>query len=159
MLAISLTDVFVTGAGFGIYLNNRTWIEGWDVELAFRRLARRLTGALPLLLALLFLPCAAHGQQAAAPPEEVAARVIREVKAHPDFKVHTVKQKIPVQKKSSSSWKWPDWLRFHLGNLEWLGTLFVWSALGLLVALLAWLIWKNRHVFAFLIPGAASGTK
>lgn len=44
VVAMSLVDVFLTGAGFGIYLNNRTWIEGWDVELAFRRLAKRLTG-------------------------------------------------------------------------------------------------------------------
>lgn len=43
--AMALVDVFVTGAGFGLYLNNRTWIEGWDVELAFRRLAKRLSGA------------------------------------------------------------------------------------------------------------------
>ena len=42
MLAMSLTDVFVIGAGFGVYINNRTWIEGWDVELAFKRLAQRL---------------------------------------------------------------------------------------------------------------------
>ena len=43
MLAMSLTDIFVMGAGFGLYINNRTWIEGWDVELAFKRMARRLT--------------------------------------------------------------------------------------------------------------------
>ena len=49
MLAMSLTDLFVIGAGFGIYLNNRTWIEGWDVELAFKRLARRLTKTAMLL--------------------------------------------------------------------------------------------------------------
>ena len=41
-LAISLVDVFATGAGFGLYLNNRSWIEGWDVELVFKRLAQRL---------------------------------------------------------------------------------------------------------------------
>ena len=50
MLAMSLTDVFVTGAGFGVYLNNRTWIEGWDVELAFKRLARRLAKAAMVML-------------------------------------------------------------------------------------------------------------
>lgn len=54
MIAISLTDVFVIGAGFGIYINNRTWIEGWDVELAFRRLAQRL-GKVAVVLLLFVL--------------------------------------------------------------------------------------------------------
>lgn len=41
-LAIWLVELFSTGAGFGIYVNHRTWIEGWDVELAFRRISARL---------------------------------------------------------------------------------------------------------------------
>ena len=67
MLAMSLTDVFVTGAGFGVYLNNRTWIEGWDVELAFKRLARRLTktAMLGITLCALCLPAVGHAADAA----------------------------------------------------------------------------------------------
>lgn len=44
-VGMSLVDVFATGAGFGLYLNHRSWIEGWDVELVFKRLAARLRAA------------------------------------------------------------------------------------------------------------------
>src|SRR5690606_8826380 len=53
---------FYVAAGFGMYLNRRSESEAWDVELAFRRLRRRvLAHAGPLLLALvLVLPQAAR---------------------------------------------------------------------------------------------------
>ncbi|WP_457395655.1 hypothetical protein, partial [Roseateles sp. P5_E1] len=41
-LAISLIGPFYVGAGFGLYLNRRTEMEAWDVEIAFRRLRDRL---------------------------------------------------------------------------------------------------------------------
>ena len=31
-MAAPLVDIFMTGAGFGLYINSRTWVEGWDVE-------------------------------------------------------------------------------------------------------------------------------
>lgn len=177
--AMSLTDVFVTGGGFGIYINNRTWIEGWDVELAFRRLAQRLGKVAVLLLSLFIIALpAARAQESTAPPageipppleealpltedaetspeetppadEEAASAdgkpyrppedVIREVKADPAFKVHTVTDKIP--KKKSSSWNPPvELIRFLMSA-------FGICAVALLLGLLGWVIWKFRHVF------------
>lgn len=49
-LATSLIEPFYVGAGFGLYLDRRTQIEGWDIEIAFRRMRRRLQALLPLLL-------------------------------------------------------------------------------------------------------------
>lgn len=43
-LTISIMEPFYIGAGFGLYLNRRTQLEAWDIELAFRRLALRLRG-------------------------------------------------------------------------------------------------------------------
>ena len=140
MLAMSLTDLFFTGAGFGVYLNNRTWIEGWDVELAFKRLARRLTKSAMLWVALwaLCLPAVAH-----ATAERDPAQVIREVKADAAFKVHTVIEKVPNPSQHSFSW---DWLR--LGWVaEWMGKLFMIAAVVLMVGAILWLVWKNRRVF------------
>ena len=49
-IAMSVVEPFFVGAGFGLYLNRRTQLEAWDVELAFRRLAARLAGTAAVLL-------------------------------------------------------------------------------------------------------------
>jgi hypothetical protein len=140
MLAMSLTDVFVTGAGFGIYLNNRTWLEGWDVELAFKRLARRLGGVLlVMLLCLLSMTGVSKAGEEIVEP----AQVIREVKGHPDFKVHTVTDKIP--KKRESKWSWD--LSGLGGVVEWIGKAVMYVVAVSLLTALVWLIWTNRHLF------------
>jgi hypothetical protein len=142
MLAISLTDVFVVGAGFGVYLNNRTWIEGWDVELAFKRLAQRLARTAVWVMALWVcgMPAVARAADQRDP-----AQVIREVKADDAFKVHKVIEKIPNPSKHSSSWRWPDWLK--PGNAPaWLGDSLVAAAMALMAAAILWVLWKNRHV-------------
>ena len=58
-LGVSFVEPFFVGAGFGLYLNRRTELEAWDVEIAFRRMRRRLdalAGGVVLAL-LLALPC------------------------------------------------------------------------------------------------------
>lgn len=55
----SVIEPFYVGAGFGLYLDRRTRIEAWDVEIAFRRLRARLRGAgvaALLAVALLAVP-------------------------------------------------------------------------------------------------------
>jgi hypothetical protein len=148
---MSLMDVFSTGAGFGIYLNNRTWMEGWDVELALKRMAKRLAKTiLPCLLLLCVLsPCTADAET----PESEPARIIREVKSRPEFKVHTIKEKVPV------AGKMPSWIERLLKSIS-LGSvapilkdLMIVAAVGLLVAAIIWLVWKNRHALMGLQSG------
>ncbi|HZX81557.1 MAG TPA: DUF4129 domain-containing protein, partial [Lysobacter sp.] len=72
-IATSLLEPFYVGAGFGLYLNRRTEIEGWDIELAFRRLRARVlaAGAAALLLgafALVPLPSIAATPTTTAAP-------------------------------------------------------------------------------------------
>lgn len=70
--AMTLIGPFYSGAGFGLYLNRRTQLEAWDVEIAFRRLRARLAQAAPLVLvmvmglAMLPLAVPVHAQDAAA---------------------------------------------------------------------------------------------
>lgn len=48
--AICIIEPFYVAGGFALYLNRRTWLEGWDLELAFRRMAlheRPASAALP----------------------------------------------------------------------------------------------------------------
>ncbi len=137
LLSMSLVDVFSTGAGFGIYVNHRTWIEGWDVELAFRRLGNRLRGAGAALLALLL----AFGMTPAAEAEVEAGpkETIEEVKSHEEFTVHSVEERVP-KSGSSSSWNWDgSWLVGIAQALMWL-------ILSAFVAFVVWLIWRYRHL-------------
>jgi hypothetical protein len=79
-LATSLIEPFYVGAGFGLYLNRRTQLEAWDVELGFRRLAERArelmpsASALALVLALMWtaVPVSSHAQEPAAAVETPA---------------------------------------------------------------------------------------
>jgi hypothetical protein len=62
LLALALTEPLFVAGGFGLYLNRRTHLEGWDLELAFRRLVARLA------LLILLLACSPPlGAQAPAP--------------------------------------------------------------------------------------------
>jgi hypothetical protein len=50
-MATSVLEPFYVGAGFGLYLNRRTEIEAWDIEMVLRRLRKRLaSSAAPLLV-------------------------------------------------------------------------------------------------------------
>jgi len=42
-MAYSLIAPFYVACGFALYINQRTQLEAWDIELAFKRLAARLT--------------------------------------------------------------------------------------------------------------------
>ncbi|HET8729831.1 MAG TPA: hypothetical protein VFM34_01815 [Moraxellaceae bacterium] len=41
-VGMSIVEPFYVAAGFSLYLNRRTELEAWDIELAFRRLRERL---------------------------------------------------------------------------------------------------------------------
>lgn len=134
LFSMSLVDVFSTGAGFGIYVNHRTWIEGWDVELAFRRMGNRLRGTVLALAAGLLCWMAPTGRVSAATPKDT----ITEVKAHEDFTVHSMELK---HRKPSS------WNGYPGGWLPVLGQILFYTLLGAVIASVIWLVWKNRHLF------------
>ena len=51
VLAMALVGPVYVAGGFALYLNRRIELEGWDIELAFKRLAERVAGlALPIAL-------------------------------------------------------------------------------------------------------------
>lgn len=149
-IGISLTDLFVIGAGFGIYVNNRTWLEGWDVELAFKRLGKRLAkfSAVAVIFLSFCMPAISRAQDEADDSFPTDAEVIREVKADKDFKVYERVDRIP---KNKSSWKWPN-----LSGMGKFAVVLGYAALGLLLAFIVWLIWRYRHVF---VLKASRGSK
>jgi hypothetical protein len=72
--ATTVIEPFYVGGGFGLYLNRRTQLEAWDVEIAFRRMRKRIeAGSLGALLLLTACwPLAASAQsfalQQSSPP-------------------------------------------------------------------------------------------
>lgn len=42
--AVALMEPFYAASGFALYINSRTHLEGWDIEVAFRRMSERLRG-------------------------------------------------------------------------------------------------------------------
>jgi hypothetical protein len=70
-LILVFWEPIYVACGFTLYLNCRTNLEAWDVELAFRRLRQRLASAAPVLLLCaglcLLLPNAPVRAEAAAP--------------------------------------------------------------------------------------------
>jgi len=153
LIVFALVDTLYTGAGFGLYVNSRTLIEGWDIELALKRMRDRLEGiARPagLLLGALLLLGTSQWVDAM-PPDELemaeqaqtaegpkqAAREIQSVLADEDFKVHSVEERVPVAKLSTS--------RGYLGFGGFFAMAFAglgWLLLALLVGGVGWLIWR-----------------
>jgi len=166
LVAVALLEPFYAGGGFGLYINTRTHLEGWDVDLAFRQLAGRLRARLvppmaALLVLGLFLGSMGNGQAADDPKVErdQAEQQIKEVMAHPDFKEHVEKYMEWVRDNPSSSpspapapspepqgWDW-SWINPWL---HWVGGLFSgdwWEvalrllAVAAVAGLVGWLGW------------------
>jgi hypothetical protein len=124
--AACLIEPFYVASGFTLYLQRRTMLEGWDIELRFRQMSERIdkarraaaagaTMASVLLAALLFLawprPSIAAGEGAASPDP---ATQIKAVLADKEFghkeTVTRLKWVGPTAKPSSASkpidWSW-----------------------------------------------------
>jgi hypothetical protein len=170
-LAFSVIEPFYVGGGFGLYLDRRTHLEGWDVELAFRRLARRLrsgarrggagaaaaTGAMVIAAALgaatsggMAWPAVA---QVATPPRAAAPPVTRdpgeaaqEVLAHPDFA--TRRQVVVWELREGLFGEQkpaPRNVPFSIPFLAGLLEVVMWGlALGLLAVLVVWVVRQAR---------------
>lgn len=96
LLAISLVEPFYVAAGFMLYVNRRTELEAWDIELVFRRLAQRLQGLATAALIVLVIGLglghapSLQAAETASPPLPVteSERVIAEILAHEDFAIN-----------------------------------------------------------------------
>lgn len=60
--AVLVLEPFYVAAGFALYLNRRTLLEGWDIEVALRKITQR-HAAPALLAACLLLPLAAFAAE------------------------------------------------------------------------------------------------
>lgn len=71
-LAMALISPFYVAGGFMLYLNRRVWLEAWDVELVFRKMASTtVTLACCLLLLHIFTPSLAFAVTAEESREQI----------------------------------------------------------------------------------------
>jgi len=88
-VTVSIVEPMYVAAGFALYLNRRTELEGWDIELAFRRLRTRLesrsrqrhaAGVGALLLAACLLGGFAPAQEPSRlqPTKEMIREILRD---------------------------------------------------------------------------------
>lgn len=69
-LALVIWEPIYVACGFSLYLNRRTALEAWDIELAFRRLHERLKSVLPAVVLAMGLWSIFPTSDALAAPDE-----------------------------------------------------------------------------------------
>jgi hypothetical protein len=96
---VLLLEPFYVAAGFALYLNRRTLLEGWDIEVALRRIAERhAVTAVLVSIGLLFSLCTVDLNAQPRDPQTE----IKEVLKAPEFGHYTERERW--------QWKPPDWL-------------------------------------------------
>ncbi|TFY89382.1 DUF4129 domain-containing protein [Pseudomonas kairouanensis] len=166
-LILVFWEPIYVACGFSLYLNRRTVLEAWDLELVFRRLRQRLSSVAPLLLLVVGLtllpfhsPAMADDAKSLSP--QVSSQSIKSLLDQPPFKnpetvtrYRFAEEKPAVKSKVHGDAKLPDWLQTLLDGLN--SNAFKHVAHGLevllwslLVAGLALLVWRYRdwlHAF------------
>lgn len=171
VLAISIVAPFFSATGFTLYLNQRTRLEGWDIELQFKRLSQRLQRTAKisvwLLVSLLLLPASpADAQQAAAPSSDQARQMILEAMTGSEFYQEEKQRKlIPLgtqdRTENERLRKFFEWLADLFGREDSKNTEaftqaaeFIRIALWVVfILLLIFLIWRYLDYFNLWRPG------
>ena len=185
-MVMMMLEPFYVAAGFALYLTRRTQLEGWDVELAFKRMnarlasqpgaevpARRSSG--PAALLLLLSVAFGVAQFSAAPP--VAAQAASAVKPSPQARPvleELLKTKEFEQFEQQKNWKskaekkdekadspdfrWLDSLMKLVKSFAEIGRVLLWI---LVIVLAAWLLYwlAKRFGWAGLFDSIASAPK
>jgi hypothetical protein len=169
--AVLLVEPLYVAAGFALYLNRRTLLEGWDLEVALRRIAEQRSGAARgiavaavalLATALLALAPAGQAQAQAQSPTVNAAKSpraeIAEVLKDPAFP-HT-RETTRWQRRASDAidtggktrdWTWLRALGYAFAKFS---EVALWIAAAVLVAFALW--WAARMLPRAPLPPRAS---
>ncbi|WLH34473.1 DUF4129 domain-containing protein [Pseudomonas sp. FP2196] len=170
-LVLVVWEPIYVACGFSLYLNRRTQLEAWDIELVFRRLRQRLNSSMlgVLLAVCLLLPNVPPAWAAEPDSRPEAPRLLNQpltsqasrdsIKAlleQPPFKNkesvtrYRFGDEPAPAAKSDKAGEAPQWLKTLLGWLD--GQRF--NALakvievllwGTVIAAFAWLLWRYRE--------------
>ncbi len=131
MAGIAVVEPFYGAAGFALYINSRTHLEGWDIEVAFRRMSARLQPAAALtLLLVLGLMTAGEARAQQTDPKSV----VQEILQQEDFEV--MKKKVPIYEEKDSDITIPAPGGAGLGLAGYL-------VIAAAIAVVAWLLISN----------------
>lgn len=142
--AFTLLEPFYVAGGFALYLNRRVELEGWDLEVAFRKLAARaarILGRGAAILLLAFTLAAPARLEARPDPEAALAEVLKA----PEFQVKR-KQKGLHWKRAerNEAPKVQKTLPDLSGPLKLLATLAKGLVIAGAAAAIAYVLWRNR---------------
>ena len=134
-LTVLVIEPFYVAGGFALYLNRRTLLEGWDIEVALRRLAERhaaLAAAVLVAVACVLAPEAAYAQKN--PKKEIA-----EVLKAPEFphERDTMRWQPRQREASPRHTDSTPWLNFG-GALAELLRALLWAAIAVGIGFLVW---------------------
>ncbi|MFZ3281557.1 DUF4129 domain-containing protein [Pseudomonas sp.] len=170
-LVLVVWEPIYVACGFSLYLNRRTQLEAWDIELVFRRLRQRLnSSALGLLLAICLLlpnlPSAWADEPDSSPDaprllnqpltSQASRDSIKALLEQPPFKNkesvtrYRFGEDPAAPGKEEHSTQAPQWLKTLLGwlngqPLNALAKVIEVLLWGLVIAGLGWLVWRYRE--------------
>ena len=138
-LAVLVLEPFYVAAGFALYLNRRTLLEGWDIEVALRRIAQRHVAALVFVvfMGLTFVAAPpAHAQEKNAKSEIAEVLKAREFGYYRDVKRWEPRARaLP----GDVDITWLQALGYALAKA---GEILLWIGAGALIAYALW--WAAR---------------
>jgi hypothetical protein len=156
LVGISVFEPLFVAGGFGLYVSRRVFLEGWEIELAFRRLAARRPGgasrhsfaAATAALLLLFAAANARADVKACRPDDPssASACIREVRSSSDFGgVQKVTRWLPKQRERSKTEPLRlEWLAAIVEFVVRFARVVLWLGLAITVAVLLFSLRSGR---------------
>jgi len=151
--AVLLLEPYYVAAGFGLYLNRRTLLEGWDIEVALRRIAAKHAAAVALVFCGMFAfwaPAPTLAQEK--DPKQEIAKVL-EAKEFGYYKDVKRWQSRDQMNPEGTKQGWDlRWLRGAGAALAKAGEVLMWVGAGALIAYALW--WAARMLPRFRGPPA-----
>lgn len=151
--AVIIVEPFYVAAGFALYLNRRTLLEGWDIEVSLRKITQR-HAAVVVLFACCLVPLFCLAQEPKNPKSEIA-----EVLKAPEFphqvdtmtwqRRHPLAEEERPRERESGDGNWLLALGYALGNAA---RVLFWAAAVAIVAYAIW--WAARLLPRVRVPEA-----
>lgn len=144
-IALSLIEPFYVTAGFALYLNRRTHLEGWDIELTFRQIRKKVQ-ALQMTVVISFITVmismfyvtdlSAQSQQIEQHIEEILQQPEFDTTEQQHYWKYIGDERESTSIEADSEWTLPfSWISIWANLFE----ILLWIAI---TSAIAWLIYK-----------------